>query len=352
MFVLLAIAVLGLLIVVHELGHFFAARLQGIRVSQFSVGFGPTLLKYQGGDVEYALRALPLGGYVGFPDEDPDSKIPPDDPDLLKNRPILDRAIVLSAGVIANFVFAYVVLLLMVALGGVPDPQAKPGVFVQKATAAEAASKAGIKAGDVLVAIEGRPLGEGEAGIRQLQQQLAANASRPVNLTIDRSRTQRQVSVTPDAKGKIGVALTPNVSDARRPVRDVGEVFTTTNTLYSRVAGITFGGFGQLFTGKAGLNQLSGPVGIVAVTAEAAQTNFLNLFYIAALISFNLAVLNLLPLPALDGGQLAFLLIEALRGKPLPESIQQRFMQTGLVVLLGLGLVLIFKDSISLLNGG
>lgn len=104
MTVLAVIGVLALLIFVHELGHFLAARLQGIHVNRFSIGFGPILWKFQGPETEYALRAVPLGGFVGFPDDDPDSHIPAHDPNLLRNRPVLDRAIVISAGVIANMI--------------------------------------------------------------------------------------------------------------------------------------------------------------------------------------------------------------------------------------------------------
>ena len=129
MSVLAAIAVLAVLIVVHELGHFVAARSQGIHVNRFSLGFGPVLFKYQGTETEYAVRAFPLGGFVGFPDDDPDSKIPPNDPDLLGNRPVIDRAIVISAGVISNLIFAY--LLLVTHIGFVCIPQASlPGVLV------------------------------------------------------------------------------------------------------------------------------------------------------------------------------------------------------------------------------
>ncbi|NEO27423.1 MAG: RIP metalloprotease RseP, partial [Kamptonema sp. SIO4C4] len=128
MSVLAAIAVLAVLIIVHELGHFTAARLQNIHVNRFSIGFGPILLKYQGAETEYALRAFPLGGFVGFPDDDPDSDIPPDDPNLLRNRPILDRAIVISAGVIANLIFAYFLLVSQIATVGIPDFQYQPGV--------------------------------------------------------------------------------------------------------------------------------------------------------------------------------------------------------------------------------
>lgn len=349
MFVLAAIAVLGLLIVVHELGHFLAARLQGIRVNRFSVGFGPVLLKYQGPETEYALRALPLGGYVGFPDDDPDTTIPKDDPDLLKNRPILDRAIVISAGVIANIVFSYVILLLMVAIAGVPD--IKPGVLIPSLApqADSPANRAGLKAGDVILAVNGKDLTD----VEQLRKTIEVSKNQSVDLTIERSTQKVQLKVTPDAKGKIGVSLTPNQNAERRPVKDIGEIFSATSAGFQRIVGLTFESFRQLFSGQAGFDQVAGPVGIVALTANAAQTDFFALFYIASLISFNLAIINILPLPALDGGQLAFLAIEALRGKPLPARFQDAVMQTGLVLLLGLGLFLIFKDSVTLLvNGG
>lgn len=133
--VLATIAVLALLIVVHELGHFLAARLQGIHVNRFSIGFGPILWKYQGPQTEYAIRAFPLGGFVGFPDDDPDSEIPPNDPNLLRNRPIFDRAIVISAGVIANLIFAYFVFVAQFTTVGIPEKfDFQPGVVVPEVT--------------------------------------------------------------------------------------------------------------------------------------------------------------------------------------------------------------------------
>ncbi|NJL83585.1 MAG: RIP metalloprotease RseP, partial [Chloroflexaceae bacterium] len=159
MSVLAAIAVLALLIVVHELGHFTAARVQGIRVNRFSIGFGPVLAKYQGAETEYAIRAFPLGGYVGFPDDDPDSDIPPDDPNLLKNRPVWDRAIVISAGVVANLIFAYFLLVAQSATVGFPQPIFQSGVLVPEVVApATAAAQAGLQNGDVVLAINGQPL--------------------------------------------------------------------------------------------------------------------------------------------------------------------------------------------------
>ncbi|MGK7927759.1 MAG: RIP metalloprotease RseP, partial [Spirulina sp.] len=158
MSVLAAIGVLALLIVVHELGHFAAARLQNIHVNRFSIGFGPVLVKYQGSQTEYAIRAFPLGGFVGFPDDDPDSDIPPDDPDLLRNRPILDRAIVISAGVIANLVFAYFLLSTQVITLGYVNYQ--PGVIITDVVAepVAVAQKAGIEAGDIILSIDSHQL--------------------------------------------------------------------------------------------------------------------------------------------------------------------------------------------------
>jgi RIP metalloprotease RseP len=160
MSVLAAIAVLAVLILVHELGHFVAARSQGILVNRFSLGFGPVIWKYQGPQTEYALRAFPLGGFVGFPDDEPDSEIPPNDPNLLRNRPILDRAIVISAGVIANLIFAYMLLVAQVSIVGIGQAS-QPGVLIQQLApeVSSVASQAGIKPGDVIVAANQRQFG-------------------------------------------------------------------------------------------------------------------------------------------------------------------------------------------------
>jgi membrane-associated protease RseP (regulator of RpoE activity) len=351
--VLAAIGVLGALIVVHELGHFLAARLQGIRVSRFSIGFGPTLLRYQGPKTEFVLAALPLGGYVGFPDDDPESKIPADDPDLLKNRPILDRAIVISAGVIANLVFAYAIVLGMSIFAGVPQVNEHPGISIPQVFPNTAASRAGLKPNDVILEVGNDKLMGNEAGLERLKKVISANASKPLELTIQRDKTNQKFSLTPDAKGKIGVVLTPNRTYFRRPAKDVGELFQASNDGFGKMVNMTFESFRLLTSGKASLSEVSGPVGIVAMTANLAETDASSLFSVAVLISINLAFINILPLPALDGGHLAFLLIEAVRGgKPLPNNIQQKVMQTGLVVLLGLALLLIFKDSFTLIRNG
>lgn len=355
--VLAAIAVLAVLIVVHELGHFFAARAQGIYANRFSIGFGPILWKYQGPETEYAIRAFPLGGFVGFPDDDPDSKIPPDDPNLLKNRPVLDRAIVISAGVIANLVFAYFLLVGQVGFVGIPEVKFQPGVLVPdvRAEVSQAGARAGIKPGDVIVSVDGKPLGASTDSIQLLMATIRDNPNKPIKLTVQRNGEPlpQPLVVTPepteDGKGRIGVQLSPNGTVERRRVSNPIEILTAAASEFQRITWLIVQGFAKLITNFGQVaDQISGPVKIVDEGAKLVRADATSLFSFGALISINLAIINILPLPALDGGHLAFLLIEGLRGKPLPSKIQDGVMQTGLMLLLGLGIFLIVRDTTQL----
>ena len=355
MSVLATIAVLGLLIAVHELGHFAAARLQGIHVNRFSIGFGPTLLKYQGSETEYALRAFPLGGYVGFPDDDPDSSIPPDDPNLLRNRPVLDRAIVISAGVIANLIFAYFLLVGQSATVGFQEINYQSGVLVPQIVAEDnsAANKAGIKAGDIILAIENQELGASAQALDTLRKKIQNSPNQPLELTVLREEQTIYLTVTPElnkeGQGRIGVMLAPNGEITRHRTTNIFEALSKGATEYQRIAQLTAKGFWQLISNFGeNAEQVAGPVAIVAVGAELARNDLGNLFQFGALISINLAIINILPLPALDGGQLAFLAIEGVLGKPLPTKLQDGIMQTGLVLLLSLGVFLIVRDTANL----
>lgn len=355
MSVLAAIAVLALLIVVHELGHFIAARSQGIHVNRFSLGFGPVLFKYQGTETEYAVRAVPLGGYVGFPDDDPDSKIPRNDPNLLRNRPVLDRAIVISAGVIANLLFAYFLLVAQVGTVGFQQFEPQAGVLVPKVVTeqSDVALTAGIKPKDIVLAVDGKQLDGSQEALAYLRQVIQEHPNQSLPLTIQRDNKTISVSVTPkpgaDGKGRIGVQLAPNGTIVRRRAANLVEAFSKGATEFQRIVILTGQGFVQLVSNfSQTADQVAGPVKIVEIGASIAHSDPSSLFQFAALISINLAIINILPLPALDGGQLAFLLVEGLRGKPLPTNIQDGVMQTGLMVLLGLGIFLIVRDTANL----
>ncbi|MGB7441489.1 MAG: RIP metalloprotease RseP [Coleofasciculaceae cyanobacterium] len=354
MSILAAIAVVLVLVAVHEMGHFLAARLQGIHANRFSIGFGPIIWKYQGSETEYSVRAIPLGGFVGFPDDDPDSDIPPNDPNLLRNRPILDRAIVISAGVVANLIFAYFLLVLQIGIVGIPEFN-QPGVLIPEivSESSPVAKEAGVKAQDVILAVNGQDLGTGLQATESLKKAIQRSPNQTLELTILRDTQTLSVEVKPepgnDGKGKIGVGLFPNGEVVRKRADNLIDVFGDAAAEYQKVAIMTVQGFVQLVSnfGETA-KQVAGPVKIVEIGANIASSNAGDLFRFAALISINLAVINILPLPALDGGQLAFLLIEGVRGRPLPLEIQQNVMQTGLVLLLGLGIFLIVRDTANL----
>ncbi|MGB7088097.1 MAG: RIP metalloprotease RseP [Phormidesmis sp.] len=355
MSVLAVIGVLALLIFVHELGHFMAARLQGIHVNRFSIGFGPILWKFQGPETEYALRAIPLGGFVGFPDDDPESTIPADDADLLRNRPVLDRAIVISAGVVANMIFAYLVFVVQFGSIGVPDSyNLKPGVLIPEVMQNTPASAAGIKAGDVILAANNQVLDGDETVQQELIKIIQASPNKPVDLRLQRFDREIEITVTPELSPTtgspvIGVALLPNGTAAYRPANSPVEVLTLAAREFQQKTELVAGGMVALFTNFSSMaGQVGSPVKIVEQGAGLASADGRSLFPFAAIISINLAIINILPLPALDGGQLAFLLIEAVRGKPLPMRFQENVMQTGIFLLLGLGVFLIIRDTTQL----
>lgn len=352
MSVLAVIAVIALLVFVHEAGHFLAARLQGIHVNRFSIGFGPILWKYQGPQTEYALRAIPLGGFVGFPDDDPESDIPPKDPDLLKNRPILDRAIVISAGVVANLLFAYFVFVVQFASVGVPQSFiAQPGVVVpQVLSDGSPAAQAGLRPGDVILSANDVEFGTDEGSVESLVDLIQESGEQPIDFTIQRQNRTLELTITPElgSEGKpvIGVQLQRNGELQYRRANTVFEVFSLAAQEFQGMLLQTAQGFASLITNFSEMaGEVAGPVGIAEQGANLVESNAASLFPFAAIISINLAIINILPLPALDGGQLVFLLVEALRGRPLPERLQENVMQTGLVLLLGLGVFLIVRDT-------
>ncbi|MEY2643955.1 MAG: metalloprotease RseP [Cyanobacteriota bacterium] len=348
--VLTALAILAGLIVVHEAGHFFAATWQGIRVSGFSVGFGPVLVERQRRGVQFALRAIPLGGFVAFPDDDEDSPIPANDPDLLRNRPLPQRALVIAAGVLANLLLAWAVLVAQGVVVGIPAGfSATPGVLVAGVQPGQAAAAAGLRPGDRVLAVDGRDLGGGQGAVAELVARVKGAPDQSLRLRAERDGSTVELLLTPadlGGIGRIGAQLQPSGAESFRPAHGPLEVLRQANHDFVALTRRTVEGFASLIThfGETA-SQVSGPVKIVEMGASLARQGGSSLFLYTALISINLAVLNALPLPLLDGGQFLLLLIEGLRGRPLPERFQMAFMQSGFVFLVGLSLVLIVKDT-------
>ncbi|NET54373.1 MAG: RIP metalloprotease RseP, partial [Merismopedia sp. SIO2A8] len=318
---------------------------------------------FQGTQTEYALRAIPLGGFVGFPDDDPDSTIPDDDPNLMRNRPVMDRAIVISAGVIANLIFAYLIFVVEFAGLGIPVEHYEPGVVISEVMTVESpAAKGGIQANDLIVAVNGVSLGSGGTAMDTLQDEIKRHPNQSVSLIVERTNERLNLSVTPipgktDGIARIGVGLRlnggaledDNGRTVRRRANTISEVFQLSTAQFQSLVRMTVEGFISLATNFSEMSgQVAGPVRIVEQGAQFAKTDLAYLFPFTAIISINLAVINILPLPALDGGQLAFLVVEAMRGRPLPMRLQENVMQTGLFLILGLGIFLIVKDTTQL----
>ncbi|CAH9089279.1 unnamed protein product [Cuscuta europaea] len=353
--VLEAAGVLTAIIIVHESGHFLAAYLQGIHVSKFAVGFGPILARFNSKNVEYSIRAFPLGGFVGFPDNDPDSGIPSDDRNLLKNRPVMDRMLVISAGVIANIVFAYVIIFTQIISVGLPVQEAFPGVLVPDVKPFSAASRDGIAPGDVILGVNGVDFSQtGPNLVSEVVDVIKKSPTRNVLLKIGRGEERMDINVTPDMNsdgtGRIGVQLTPNYKVSKVSPKNIFEVFGFTGSEFWGLAANVVGGLKQTFLNfSQSASKVSGPVAIIAVGAEVAKSNVDGLYQFAAILNLNLAVINILPLPALDGGSLALLLIEAGRGgRKLPIEVEQRIMSSGVMVVLVLGVFLLVRDTLNL----
>jgi len=349
-----ALGLLAFIVAVHEAGHFAAARLQGIHVKRFSVGFGPVLIKYQGPKVEYALRAIPLGGYVAFPDEDPESEFDEEDPDLLSNRPLLDRVIVISAGVIANFIFAYAILFTQVStVGGSAAPEYLPGIKVPEVVRGSVAERAGFKAGDLIELVNGAPVLSQPQGVSQLVDQIKRSDSRAMTFSIVRKNVPSEITVVPelanDGYGRVGMQLVSNYKIHREKATSVVEAAAVAGREWVGMIKNVAGGLGKIASNfKQSSKEVSGPVAIVAVGAEVARNDASGLFQFAALVNINLAVVNLVPFPGLDGGYLALASLEAARGQKLEKEVEGLIQGSGVLLLLGSGLVLILRDALNL----
>ena len=349
--VLTSITVLGFLIFFHEMGHFLAAIFKGIYVDGFSIGFGPSIIqkKYRG--ITYSFRAFPLGGFVSFPDEEINN-IDPEDPNLLKNRPIFQRVIVISAGVFANLLLAYTILILNVTTIGIPyDPE--PGILVLATQPEKAAFKAGLEAGDKILKIDENVLGVGDQAVTSLVKRIQSSSDESISIEIERDNSYQKLTLIPqniDGKGTIGAQLQPNIKKETKKTKNINELFQYTNKEFSSLLIKTIQGYKGLITNfSSTAQQLSGPVKIVEIGAQLSEQGGTGILLFAALISINLAVLNSLPLPLLDGGQLVFTLIEGLRGKPVPVKIQIAVTQSSFFLLVGLSVLLIIRDTSQLL---
>jgi len=352
MTILYAILLFGFLIFIHELGHFIFAKLSGVKVLKFSIGFGPRLIGKQIGDTEYLISAFPLGGYVQMAGEDPEDETEDDKPErLYKNQPIYKRAFIIFAGPLFNFLTA-VVIFFFIFMVGMPALLPVIGEVAQDTPAERAA----LLKGDRILEIDGKPLRDWSEMTRIIQ----ASADKTINMKVQRDSEIFTVSITPERRtiknifgedievGLIGVKPSEETTKIREGIAgSVEKAFLRTWEIsYLTVTGII-----KLIQRILPADTIGGPILIFQLAERQAEAGALNFFLFAAVISINLAILNLLPIPILDGGHLLFLGIEAARGKPVSEKTMAIAQRVGIVFILTLMIFAFYNDIARIITG-
>lgn len=328
------IFVLGLLVLVHECGHFVTARLTGMGVREFGIGFGPTLVSRKVGATVYSLNLIPLGGFVKIAGMDPDEE---QTEESYGSKPIWARMIVIAAGSIMNFLLP--VLLFFIVLLGSGIDQASDQPVIGGLLPDRPAARAGLTPGDRILAVNGEKI----ENWMHFVQVIRVNADKKVTIAYERNGAPGSVAITPefDAKANRGVIGVTPVVTKYQPGPGEAAVMAAKQTVV--VAVTIFVGLVQMVTGQAPAD-VAGPIGVAQMTGQVAQMGFLPLLQFAAFLSINLGIINLLPVPVLDGGHLMTLAIEAVRGKPISRSKLQVIQTIGFALLMTLLLLATYKD--------
>lgn len=357
--------VLTVVVFFHELGHFAVARWCGVGVRTFSVGFGPELFgATDKHGTRWMLSAIPLGGYVKFAGDENAASVP-DNAELAKMsaeeqqeafhlKPLWQRAAVVVAGPLANFILAIVIFAgVFVTLG---ERVTVPRIdTVQEGSAAQAA---GVEGGDVVVAIDGEPI----ETFAQVQRIVSFSAERPLAFTLDRAGTLLDLTIVPDRReiddgfgnmqrvGVIGVVHEADADDVTiieyGPLEATGRAVEQTGLVITQ--SLTY--IGRILVGQESPDQLSGPVRVAKISGDVATLGFLALLQLTAVISVSIGMVNLFPIPMLDGGHLAFYAAEAVRGKPLSERSQEIGFRIGLAMVMFLMVFATWNDIVNLMR--
>lgn len=332
--VIVSLIMLGVLIFVHELGHYLAARLAGIHVIEFAIGFGKRVLGWEKKGTKYSLRLLPLGGYCKMLGEDPSES--PEDVEKegsFQQKPVFSRFVVVAAGALMNILFA--VLLLSLAFFffvGIPRTDSTAlGEVLHDSRAYEA----GLEKGDEITAINGEETENWDSVVSKISN----NPEQEIEITVHRNEQTKQFHVIPEeeaGRGLIGI----------QPVTEKYAFFVSIYQGFANTFFFIYLIISSLFHMLVGTipADVAGPVGIGAVVGEVLQTDAANLLNLAAIISINLGIINLLPIPALDGSRLIFLIIEGIRGKPVDPQKEGFIHFIGFTILILLIIFITFQD--------
>ena len=332
--ILAAIFVFGVLVTVHEFGHFITAKMTGMRVDEFAIGFGPKIYQQKDGETLYSLRAIPLGGYNKIAGMDPDDPV---EPNAFNSKPIPARMLVILAGALMNFILPIILFSGIFMVEGRLQLVNEPvlGNVVEEM----AAARAGLKAGDRIVTIDGKNVETWTDVVLNLRKA----GTEEVTLTAERDGVLQTYKMTPMFD-----------KDAGRPLIGVSPKFSKESLgffgsikegfIYTKNIGLSMvSGLYRIVSGNAPAD-VAGPIGVAQMAGQVAEKGLLPLMNFVAFLSINLGVINLLPLPALDGGHFVLLLLEALRGKPLGGKAMTNIQMVGVALILALTVFSTFKD--------
>lgn len=336
-----SLIVFGLIIFVHEFGHYIVAKLSGVRVEEFALGMGPKVVSTKRGDTVYSLRAFPLGGFCKMAGESGNEEYNPTtiyDPGRFDQKTVLTRMGIVVAGPIMNFLLAILLFAFMFGFIGIPQDYT---TTIGEIRAGSPAESVGLQAGDRILQINDTKLSSWSEMVKIIN----ANPGVPLNLQVDKAGQIQTIKVTPEADpqsqvGLIGVTPRDVIWKKIGLLAGIREGLARTWEITS----LTLIGLVEMIRGKVSAEGVAGPVGIIQLIGESARFGIIYLINLTALISINLGLLNLLPIPALDGSRLLFMLVEAVRGKPVNPSKENFVHLIGFVLLMALMVLVTYKD--------
>lgn len=338
-----AIFVFGLLVLVHELGHFATAKFTGMRVDEFAIGFGPKLISLTYGETVYSLRAVPLGGFNDIAGMDPA------DNDAGErgycSKPVGSRMIVILAGSVMNFILPIVLFFGIFFFAGVSTPNPEPvlGTILADKPAAEA----GLREGDRVISLDGKAIGSWSAFVDGVKD----NTGAPVTVVVERGNQTLTMVMTPAYDNSAKKAMVGVMSSVQTRYPGIVE---SAQLAVQKTVGIIVMMLSALYKILLELSgaELAGPLGVAQMAGEVAQMGFVPLLNFAAFLSLNLGIVNLFPIPALDGGHFAGLCVEAVRGKPMGPKAMEYMQKVGIALLLLLMVLATKNDIVRLFTGG
>lgn len=347
------IIVLGLLIIVHEFGHFILAKLFKVKVLKFSIGFGPKMFGRTFGETEYLVSAFPLGGYVKMFGEQSDEEIPVEEEGRsFSAKPVWQRFLIVAAGPVSNLLFAVFLFFMIFAIAGLPTPV--DNTVIGAVSADSPAAHAGLEIGDRIISINGR---ETDKWL-EVADSIANSNGEPVELMIERQGKRLKITGHPEVSPSrnifgeeiekrymLGISRSEEVTYEKISLLQAikGGFAQTWSLIYLTIMGIV-----KMIQAVIPASELGGPIMIAQLAGKQMEAGWINLVYFMGLISVNLGILNLLPIPILDGGHLMFFSYEALLRRPMSQKAMEICQQIGLVILVSLMVFVFYNDIVRL----